>query len=137
MSPLTALHGPADDEAAVTVDGVRLSRHDLLRQAAGVAAEIAGMPVVAVHANGYRVGAGEVEDALLAHPAVQEAAVIGTPHADLGEQVTAYVVADGARPEELIAYVAAHKRPRLVHIVDQLPRNAMGKIQKTLLRSAE
>ncbi|MEV4639785.1 acyl-CoA synthetase [Actinoplanes sp. NPDC049548] len=92
-----------------------------------------------IKTGGYRVGAGEVEDALLLHPAVREAAVVGTPHPDLGEQVTAYVVADG-RPaaEELVAFVAgklaAHKRPRVVHIVTELPRNAMGKVQKTRLR---
>ncbi|MEV8510009.1 AMP-binding protein [Actinoplanes sp. NPDC051475] len=92
-----------------------------------------------IKTGGYRVGAGEVEDALLLHPAVREAAVVGTPHPDLGEQVTAYVVADG-RPaaEDLVAFVAgklaAHKRPRVVHIVADLPRNAMGKVQKTRLR---
>jgi fatty acid CoA ligase FadD36 len=53
--------------------------------------------------------------------------------------VTAYVVAaDAVRPDDLIAFVAgqlaAHKRPRVVHLVDSLPRNAMGKVQKKLLR---
>ncbi|WP_250002897.1 AMP-binding protein [Actinoplanes sp. M2I2] len=91
-----------------------------------------------IKTGGYRVGAGEVEDALLLHPAVREAAVVGTPHPDLGEQITAYVVADGAREGDLIAWVAdrlaAHKRPRAVHLVDALPRNAMGKVQKGALR---
>jgi fatty acid CoA ligase FadD36 len=90
-----------------------------------------------IKTGGYRVGAGEVEDVLLLHPAVREAAVIGTPHPDLGEQVTAYVVADPVPPAELIAFVAerlaAHKRPRVVRLVDELPRNAMGKVQKTRL----
>ncbi|MFC7532262.1 AMP-binding protein [Actinoplanes sp. GCM10030250] len=90
-----------------------------------------------IKTGGYRVGAGEVEDALLLHPAVREAAVIGTAHADLGEQITAFVVADPVSPDELIRFVAvrlaAHKRPRTVHLVDQLPRNAMGKVQKKLL----
>jgi fatty acid CoA ligase FadD36 len=87
-----------------------------------------------IKTGGYRVGAGEVEDALLLHPAVHEAAVIGRPHADLGEQITAFVVADPIAPDDLIAFVAsrlaAHKRPRQVHLVDSLPRNAMGKVQK-------
>ena len=91
-----------------------------------------------IKTGGYRVGAGEVEDALLLHPAVREVAVVGTPHPDLGEQVTAYVVAAGATAAELAAFVAdrlaAHKRPRVVHLVDALPRNAMGKIQKRELR---
>ncbi|WP_221323104.1 AMP-binding protein [Actinoplanes sp. L3-i22] len=92
-----------------------------------------------IKSGGYRIGAGEVEDALLLHPAVREAAVVGTPHMDLGEQVTAFVVADPVTPEELIAFVAerlaAHKRPRTVHLVASLPRNAMGKVQKKQLMS--
>ncbi|GAA2908734.1 acyl-CoA synthetase [Actinoplanes cyaneus] len=90
-----------------------------------------------IKSGGFRIGAGEVEDALLLHPAVHEAAVIGTPHDDLGEQVTAFVVADPVTPQELITFVAerlaAHKRPRKIHLVPSLPRNAMGKIQKKQL----
>ncbi|MEV6932764.1 AMP-binding protein, partial [Dactylosporangium sp. NPDC051485] len=92
-----------------------------------------------IKCGGYRIGAGEVEDALLAHPAVREAAVVGVPHADLGEAVTAFVVTGGGGvgEHELIDFVAAHlsvhKRPRAVHFVDVLPRNAMGKVQKKRL----
>jgi fatty acid CoA ligase FadD36 len=90
-----------------------------------------------IKSGGYRIGAGEVEDALLAHPAVREAAVVGVPHDDLGEQVTAYVVADGVSAAELIGFVgrtlSAHKRPREIRFVAALPRNAMGKVQKRLL----
>ncbi|MDX6743102.1 acyl-CoA synthetase [Actinocorallia sp. A-T 12471] len=90
-----------------------------------------------IKSGGYRIGAGEIEAALLAHPAVREAAVVGTPHPDLGEQVTAYVIADGVTGPALIDFVAghlsAHKRPRTVHFVDSLPRNALGKVQKKLL----
>ncbi|WP_089312335.1 acyl-CoA synthetase [Actinomadura mexicana] len=90
-----------------------------------------------IKSGGYRIGAGEVENALLAHPAVREAAVVGTPHDDLGEQVTAYVVADGVGERQLADFVAerlsVHKRPRVVHLVASLPRNAMGKVVKTRL----
>ncbi|MGC4892940.1 acyl-CoA synthetase [Micromonospora sp. DT31] len=90
-----------------------------------------------IKSGGYRIGAGEVEDTLLAHPGVREAAVVGTPHPDLGQQVTAYVVGDGVAEAELIDFVArhlsAHKRPRQVRLVDALPRNAMGKVQKNRL----
>jgi fatty acid CoA ligase FadD36 len=91
-----------------------------------------------IKTGGYRVGAGEVEDVLLLHPAVREAAVVGLPDADLGERITAFVVGDPVAEADLIAFVAdrlaAHKRPRTVTLLDALPRNAMGKVQKTHLK---
>ncbi|MEU6078946.1 acyl-CoA synthetase [Streptomyces sp. NPDC047108] len=90
-----------------------------------------------IKSGGYRIGAGEVENALLDHPAVREAAVVGAPHEDLGQQIVAYVVADGITERALTDHVAAHlsvhKRPRRVVFLDALPRNAMGKPQKKLL----
>lgn len=91
-----------------------------------------------IKTGGYRVGAGEVESALLGHPAVREAAVVGVPDDDLGQVIVAYVVVgDAIRPDELIAWVAgriaAHKRPRRVVLVEGLPRNAMGKVRKDRL----
>ena len=91
-----------------------------------------------IKTGGYKVGAGEVEDALLTYPGVAEAAVIGTPDDDLGERITAFVVTDSPiAAETLIGHVATllapHKRPRDVHFVKALPRNAMGKLQKNLL----
>lgn len=91
-----------------------------------------------IKSGGYRIGAGEVENALLAHPVVREAAVIGVPDDDLGQRIAAYVVADGVTESELIEFVAltlsAHKRPRSVSFVEALPRNAMGKVRKDQLR---
>jgi fatty acid CoA ligase FadD36 len=90
-----------------------------------------------IKSGGYRIGAGEVENALLAHPAVREAAVVGAPHQDLGQEIVAYVVADGVSAAELTDFVASrlsvHKRPRRVRFLAELPRNAMGKPQKRLL----
>jgi fatty acid CoA ligase FadD36 len=93
-----------------------------------------------IKSGGYRIGAGEVEAPLLAHPAVQEVAVIGRPDPDLGQRVVAFVVASTPSPAlgaALVEHVAGalswHKRPREVVFVDALPRNAMGKVQKTLL----
>ena len=87
--------------------------------------------------GGYSVVPGEVEAALLDHPAVAEAAVIGTPHAELGEDVSAFVtLRPGARADadELVAFcrerLAAFKYPRRVSIVAELPKSATGKVLK-------
>lgn len=86
-----------------------------------------------IKSGGYRVGAGEIETALLGHPGVREAAVVGLPDEDLGQRIVAFVVGD-VEPQALIDYVAqelsVHKRPREVRVVDSLPRNAMGKVLK-------
>jgi fatty acid CoA ligase FadD36 len=91
-----------------------------------------------IKTGGYKVGAGEVESVLLGHPTVTECAVIGVPDDDLGERIVGFVVGDGADPATLIDHVAAslsvHKRPREIRLVSELPRNAMGKVQKQLLR---
>lgn len=91
-----------------------------------------------IKSGGYRIGAGEVETALLGHPGVAEVAVVGLPDDDLGQRIVAYIVGS-ATPGELIDFVAqqlsAHKRPREVRLVDALPRNAMGKVlKKELMR---
>ncbi|MGB5112719.1 MAG: acyl-CoA synthetase [Mycobacterium sp.] len=91
-----------------------------------------------IKSGGYRIGAGEIETVLLGYPGVDEVAVVGVPDSDLGQRIVAYVVGD-ADPDQLIRYVAeqlsAHKRPRAVHIVDSLPRNAMGKVLKKELEA--
>ena len=92
--------------------------------------------------GGYNVYPREVEEVLYEHPAVAEAAVIGVPHPDLGEEVTAVVALsspESATAEELRDYVksqlAAYKYPREVRIVDQLPKGPTGKILKRELRA--
>jgi long-chain acyl-CoA synthetase len=87
--------------------------------------------------GGYNVYPREIEEQLYEHPAVREAAVIGVPHDELGEEVGAAIaLADGADadPDELRAFVkervAAYKYPRVVWIVDELPKGPTGKILK-------
>ncbi|WP_406639920.1 acyl-CoA synthetase [Amycolatopsis sp. WGS_07] len=90
-----------------------------------------------IKSGGYRIGAGEVEQALLAHPGVREAAVVGVPDDDLGQRIVAYVVGDDLDGIVVTDFVAGtlsvHKRPREVRVLESLPRNAMGKVQKNLL----
>ena len=92
--------------------------------------------------GGYNVYPKEIELALDELPGVHESAVVGVPHPDFGEAVTAIVVASAGRdrPDEaeligaLKRKLANFKVPKRVFVVDELPRNAMGKVQKNLLR---
>ncbi|MCV2446089.1 malonate--CoA ligase [Paracoccus sp. DMF] len=89
--------------------------------------------------GGYNVYPKEIEAELDALPGVTESAVIGLPHRDFGEGVTAVLVgpAPPAEPEVLAALegrLARFKLPKRVVVVDELPRNTMGKVQKNLLR---
>ncbi|HMM75666.1 MAG TPA: AMP-binding protein [Gammaproteobacteria bacterium] len=94
-----------------------------------------------VISGGLNVYPSEVETVLDALPGIRESAVVGLPHPDFGEQVVAVIVAeDEARPEEeairaaVRTQLAAYKQPKRYVFVDALPRNAMGKVQKNVLR---
>lgn len=100
-----------------------------------------------INSAGYRIGPQEVENALIDHPAVREAAAVASPDPERGEVVKAFVVlheGHHASPElarELQDFVKAatapYKYPRRVQFVDELPRNAVGKIQRRTLRQQE
>jgi malonyl-CoA/methylmalonyl-CoA synthetase len=94
-----------------------------------------------VISGGFNVYPKEIESEIDAMPGVIETAVIGVPHADFGEGVTAVVVCDrnagvdeAAVLKALDGRLAKFKMPKRVFIVDELPRNAMGKVQKNILR---
>jgi fatty acid CoA ligase FadD36 len=131
------LNQPGATAASLTPDGWFRTGDAAVIEPDGTHRIVGRLSTDLIKTGGYRVGAGEVEHALLAHPAVREAAVVGVAHGDLGQEIVAYVVAEGVSERELIDFVASglsvHKRPRRVTIMESLPRNAMGKVQKRML----
>lgn len=97
--------------------------------------------------SGYRIGPFEVEDALVSHPAVVEAAAVASPHRERGEIVKAFVIlASGYEPsEELVkelqdhvkSVTAPYKYPRAIDFVDELPKTTSGKIKRAVLKQRE
>ncbi len=103
--------------------------------------QIVGRGKDLIISGGYNIYPKEIEILLDDMPGIKESAVIGAPHPDFGESVVAVLVAeDGAAPdaasvtEDLRDRLARFKQPRHVVVVDALPRNTMGKVQKNLLR---
>ena len=98
---------------------------------------ISGRAKDLIISGGYNVYPKEVELLLDEEPGVRESAVIGAPHPDFGEGVVAVVEGEGdeaALVASLRSRLAGYKTPKRIVFVDALPRNAMGKVQKNLLR---
>ena len=131
--------GQPEETRAVLVDGW-FRTGDLAALTPDGLVRIVGRKKELILRGGYSVVPGEVEAALTSHPAVAEAAVVGVPDAELGEEVTAFVTLRAdvrAEPAELIAHcrtrLAGYKYPRRVTILAQLPRGATGKVLKSRL----
>ncbi|MFF0267590.1 long-chain fatty acid--CoA ligase [Kribbella sp. NPDC004536] len=127
---------PEETAATIDADGW-LSTGDMARQDEDGYYFIVDRKKDLLIRGGYNVYPREVEEVLYEHPSVAEAAVVGIPHASLGEEIGAAVaLKDGttATPEELRDFVkgriAAYKYPRAVWIVDELPKGPTGKIQR-------
>ncbi|WP_317443157.1 acyl-CoA synthetase [Streptomyces collinus] len=135
------LNRPDATAAAFTADGFFRTGDMAVRESDGAVRIVGRKATDLIKSGGYKIGAGEIENALLEHPGVREAAVTGEPDADLGERIVAWIVPAGpdAPPslDELADHVARrlapHKRPRVVHHLQALPRNDMGKIMKRAL----
>jgi len=132
---------PEKTASAFTADGW-FKTGDLGRMDPNGYVTIVGRAKDLVITGGYNVYPKEVETELDAFPGVAESAVFGVPHPDYGEGVTAVVVAKrGARliEAEILAAIqsrlARYKVPKRVLVIDELPRNTMGKVQKNLLRT--
>jgi malonyl-CoA/methylmalonyl-CoA synthetase len=102
---------------------------------------IAGRSKDLIITGGYNVYPKEIELVLDELPGVEESAVVGIPHPDFGEAVTAVIVPRPGATLSEAELIAALKRrlanfkvPKRVHVVSELPRNSMGKVQKNLLR---
>ena len=127
-----------EDTAAVVQDGWFHTGDIATRTGDGYVRILGRRATDLIKTGGYKVGAGEIEAALLEHEGVAQAAVVGKPDDDLGERIVAFVVpGEGKRPspreleEHVAAMLAPHKRPRSVHFLDELPRNEMGKVRKS------
>jgi malonyl-CoA/methylmalonyl-CoA synthetase len=129
-----------DATAEVLRDGWFLTGDLATRAADGYIRIVGRRATDLIKSGGFKIGAGEIEGALLEHPEVQEAAVTGEADADLGERIVAWIVpVAGAHPsadvlaDHVAALLTPHKRPRVVHLMQELPRNEMGKVQKKRL----
>jgi malonyl-CoA/methylmalonyl-CoA synthetase len=141
-SMFTGYLNRSDATAAAFRDGWLASGDVAVRDPDGYLRIVGRASADIIKSGGYKIGAGEIEDALLEHPGVAEVAVAGVPDDDLGERVTAWVVPRPGAPVPLDAatlaehaglLLARHKQPRAYHLVSNLPRNSMGKVQKARL----
>jgi malonyl-CoA/methylmalonyl-CoA synthetase len=127
---------PEATAAAFTADGW-FETGDVALRSRGVYRILGRESVDILKTGGYKVSALEIEDALREHPAIRECAVVGVPDDEWGQRVAVAVVLHEGTSltlEQLRAFgkeqLAPYKVPSLLRVVTDLPRNAMGKVQK-------
>jgi long-chain acyl-CoA synthetase len=132
------LNNPA--ETAATFRDGWISVGDLARLDEEGYLYIVGRKKDMVISGGLNIYPREIEELLLTHPQVEEAAVIGIPDAQWGESLKAFIVFRGAPPEtaDIVAFckaaLASYKVPKLIEAIDALPKNANGKVLKRELK---
>jgi malonyl-CoA/methylmalonyl-CoA synthetase len=131
---------PEKTRAEFRVDGWFITGDMAVMDEAG-RISIVGRTKDLIISGGYNVYPKEIESEIDGIPGVKESAVIGVPHPDFGEAVVAVVVQDGSRAlneSDIIAplqsCLAHFKQPKRIYLVEELPRNTMGKVQKVQLR---
>ncbi len=136
--------GRPEATAAAFRDGWFLTGDVGRREAGGYVTIVGRKSVDIIKSGGFKISAREIEDVLRRHPAVADVAVVGVPDRVWGQRIVAAVVPKpGAGTDaealagELTRFAAGHladfKLPRAVHVMDELPRNALGKVQKHLI----
>ncbi len=132
---------PEANASAFTADGwFRTGDLGAIDEAGYV--QIVGRAKELIISGGFNVYPREIEDLIRDHPQIDDVAVVGEESEEWGERVVAYVVASGpvdlAQLREFVAdKLAPYKHPRALHSVDELPRNALGKVQKHRLRGGQ
>ena len=94
-----------------------------------------------INRSGEKISPLEIDDILLGHPSVAEAVSFGVPHPTYGEEPAACVVLNGdATSQDLVKYCREHladfKVPKNIHIVDEIPKTATGKVQRRFVAAA-
>jgi len=142
---MSAYWGREADTAASFRDGWFLTGDVARRAPDGTVTIVGRKSVDVIKSGGYKIAAREIEDVLRRHPKVKDAAVVGLEDRVWGQRIAAaLVLADGCEPgaacAEVAAFAAEHladyKKPRDVVALPELPRNALGKVQKHLLAKA-
>lgn len=138
-SLMTEYWGRPAETAAAFKDGWFATGDVARRDADGYVRIVGRNSVDVIKSGGYKISAREIEDLVATHPGVREVAVVGAPDRVWGERIVAAVVLRDALHTETIARevtelcgrsLADYKRPKEVRIFEELPRNALGKVQK-------